>query len=163
LAVYFLSAAPLTVLATSAAAGVSIYAYFSSSLHFSRSAGLGPISVVAMRCYLLFGCATGYLIGTSSQGSLIVSQEVAWQLAFLVLANMVIPSFLSQTCLHLVGVHSFTFMNSVIPVLTFGLQASLNSAWQPGVLMAALAATLALNYEGVALALGRAGKTILTR
>jgi len=140
-----------------------MYVYYSSSLLFSRSAGLGPISVVAMRCYLLFGCAAGYLIGTRSLGSLAVSQEVAWQLAFLVLANMVIPSFLSQTCLHLVGVHSFTFMTSLIPVLTLGLQASLNNAWQPGVLMAALAATLALNYEGVTLALGRVGKTILLR
>ncbi|WP_245987052.1 hypothetical protein [Azospirillum thermophilum] len=147
LAMRQLSGVGFELLATSMLAGVAMYVYYVSSLRFSTDSGLGPVAVVSMRCYaLLAGCA-GFLAATGTVHELAVAPPVAVDLLILVIANMVLPSFLSQTCLQLVGVTAFTFMNSLIPVLTFGLQSVVADRWQGGMLLAVMIATAALNYD----------------
>ncbi|MGL5384441.1 MAG: hypothetical protein ACRDCA_00975 [Serratia sp. (in: enterobacteria)] len=147
LCIHALSTFPLLVLYTSMLAGAMMYFYYISSLHFSKQSELGPVSVVSLRCYLLLACSAAYLIAHEEFASLWVSPETLSNLLILIVANMVLPSFLSQTCLQWVGVTVFTFMNSLIPVLAFVMQSLVSGEWQTGMLIAVTLATLMLNYD----------------
>lgn len=147
LAIRQLSGFGFGLLATSALAGMAMYAYYVSSLRFGRESGMGPISVVSVRCYALLACCMGFLLFSGTAHELAVTPDVMLSLAILIVANMVLPSFLSQTCLQLVGVATFTFMNSLIPMLAFVLQSLVSGEWQPGMLLAVTLTTLVLNYD----------------
>ncbi|MBI6138845.1 DUF3810 domain-containing protein [Serratia plymuthica] len=147
LCIHALSAFPLRVLCTSMLAGAMMYLYYVSSLRFSRQSGLGPVSVVSLRCYMLLACSAAYLFAHHEFGALWVAPETLRNLLILIVANMVLPSFLSQTCLQWVGVTLFTFMNSLIPVLAFVMQSLVSGQWQTGMLIAVTLTTLMLNYD----------------
>jgi drug/metabolite transporter (DMT)-like permease len=147
LAIRQLSGFGFGLLVTSALAGIAMYVYYVSSLRFGRESGIGPISVVSVRCYALLACCIGWLLASGTTHELAVSPDVMISLAILIVANMVLPSFLSQTCLQLVGVATFTFMNSLIPMLAFVLQSLVSGEWQAGMLLAVTLATLMLNYD----------------
>ena len=150
LAIQQLSGSGLTVTTTSMLAGSAMYVYYVSSLHFGKVSGMGPISIVSVRCYALLGGCVIYLLGSGRSHELLVDYNLIVSLLILIFANMVLPSFLSQTCLQLVGVTAFTFMNSLIPLFAFSLQFLVSGEWQPGMLLAVTLATLILNYDNLA-------------
>ncbi|AGE24462.1 hypothetical protein H045_01930 [Pseudomonas poae RE*1-1-14] len=147
LCIHALSAFSLTVLYTSIIAGTMMYLYYVSSLRFSLQSGLGPVSVVSLRCYVLLAFSAAYLCANNEFGSLWVAPETLHNLLILIMANMILPSFLSQTCLQWVGVTVFTFMNSLIPMLAFVMQSLVSGQWQIGMLVAVTLTTLILNYD----------------
>lgn len=146
-AVGYLAQAQALQLFTSMLAGTCMYFYYLSSVRFSQQSGLGPVAVVSLRCYLLFTCCALYLGFHHAFSSLALSPENVRNLLVLIVANMVLPSLLSQTCLHWVGVTVFTFMNSLIPLLAFLMQAALSGEWQGRMLLAITLATCMLNHE----------------
>lgn len=158
LAIRQLSGFSFGLLATSALAGMAMFVYYVSSLRFGREGGMGPISVVSVRCYALLACCAAFLLGTGTTGDLAVTPDVMVSLAILIVANMVLPSFLSQTCLQMVGVATFTFMNSLVPMLAFVLQSLVTGEWHPGMLLAVTLATLMLNYDDLARLARRRGR-----
>ncbi|WP_300632055.1 hypothetical protein [Pseudomonas sp.] len=147
LCIHALSAFSLKVLYTSMLAGAMMYFYYVSSLRFSLQSGLGPVSVVSLRCYMLLACSAAYLFAHNEFGALWVAPETLRNLLILIVANMVLPSFLSQTCLQWVGVTVFTFMNSLIPMLAFVMQSVVSGQWHIGMLVAVTLTTLMLNYD----------------
>ncbi|MFB4361294.1 hypothetical protein RAC65_11590 [Pantoea sp. BS_8] len=146
-AIWWLSGVGLVVLSTSLMAGAFMFIYYLSSMRFSQQSGLGPVSVVSLRCYLLLVCCAGYLMEQRGFASLALSTENLRSVMVLIIANMVLPSFLSQTCLQWVGVTVFTFMNSLIPMLAFLMQSVLSGEWPVSMLLAVTLATLTLNHD----------------
>jgi len=154
-AIGYLAKVGVLQLLTSLLAGTCMFFYYLSSVRFSQQSGLGPVSVVSLRCYLLFACCALYLGWHHAFSSLALSPENVRNLLVLIVANMVLPSLLSQTCLHWVGVTVFTFMNSLIPLLAFLIQAALSGEWQSRMLLAVTLATCMLNHDRLLALVGR--------
>lgn len=146
-AIWWLSGVAFKQLVTSMLAGAFMFFYYLSSVHFSRQSELGPVSVVSLRSYLLFFCCALYLGAHQGFSALALSPENLRNVIVLIVANMVLPSFLSQTCLQWVGVTVFTFMNSLIPMLAFLMQSTLSGEWPSSMLLAVTLATLTLNHD----------------
>ncbi|MGM9516572.1 hypothetical protein ACS5PK_20155 [Roseateles sp. DB2] len=155
LSVWWLSGFEIQLLASAMAAGGAMYVYYIGSLKFSQASGLGPISVVSMRCYLLFLCSAAYLLVHRDAGGLALERGTLLDLAVLIVANMVLPSFLSQVSLQLVGVVTFTIMNSLIPVLAFVMNSCLSGHWNLAMLASVGITTLVLNLDLLMQALRR--------
>jgi len=144
---FVLTQASIAALIAAVLAGISVYAYFVLSHGFATRAHLSANSVVAVRCYLLAVAAFVWLLANGELARLIVPVYQIPELLFLVFFNMIIPSFLSQTCLHHVGVTRFTQINSLIPVIAFGLQTIFLGEWRMPILLMCILATLALNHQ----------------
>ncbi|MBI6853476.1 EamA family transporter [Pseudomonas cichorii] len=144
---YVLTQAPIDALIAAVLAGISVYFYFVYSHSFATRANLSANSVVAVRCYLLALATFGYLLINDELTKLIIPLHQIPELLFLILFNMIIPSFLSQTCLHKVGVTRFTQINSLIPVIAFVLQTLFLNEWRLPILLMCILATLALNHQ----------------
>ncbi|YCH30456.1 hypothetical protein M1D48_20595 [Erwinia sp. D4-22] len=154
-AVWWLSGVGVIALSTSLLAGAFMFIYYLSSVRFSQQSGLGPVSVVSLRCYLLLACCAFYLMEQQGVAALALSKENLHSVLVLIVANMVLPSFLSQTCLQWVGVTVFTFMNSLIPLLAFLMQSALSGEWPVSMLLAVTLATLTLNHDRLLALVGR--------
>jgi drug/metabolite transporter (DMT)-like permease len=150
LAIYIawaLTQASLGGLVAAILAGISVFTYFVLSHSFATRAHLSANSIVAVRCYLLALAALAYLLFNGEMAMLAVPVEQILELLFLVFFNMIIPSFLSQTCLHHVGVTRFTQINSMIPVIAFAMQTIFLGEWRLPILVMCVLATMALNHH----------------
>jgi len=128
-------------------AGISVFAYFIFSHSFATRARLSANSIVAVRCYLMVLAAFCYLLLNNELPSLVVPANQIPNLLILVLFNMIIPSFLSQACLHQVGVTRFTQINSLIPVIAFALQTIFLGEWRLSIMLMCILATVVLNHQ----------------
>ncbi|WP_213939110.1 EamA family transporter [Pseudomonas sp. dw_612] len=144
---FVLTQTSVAALVAAVLAGMSVFAYFVLSHSFATRAHLSANSIVAVRCYLLALAAFGYLLVSGELSRLAVPVYQIPELLFLVFFNMIIPSFLSQTCLHHVGVTRFTQINSLIPVIAFALQTVFLGEWRLPILLMCILATVALNHQ----------------
>ncbi|KPY52785.1 EamA family transporter [Pseudomonas syringae] len=144
---FILTQTSVAALVSAVLAGISVFAYFVLSHSLATRAHLSANSIVAVRCYLLVLVAFSYLLINGELASLVVPVYHIPELLFLVFFNMIIPSFLSQTCLHYVGVTRFTQINSLIPVIAFALQTIFLGEWRLPILLMCILATVALNHQ----------------
>jgi hypothetical protein len=134
-------------LCTSLLAGVSVFIYYITSCRFGKSTNLNPAAIVAVRCYALLLCTIFYLTINGEFEKILLSSREIGKMLFLVLTNIIIPSFLSQTCLQLLGIGIFARMNSLIPVLVFTLNSILLKNWIATLFITCTITMITLNYE----------------
>ncbi|MFS0825675.1 EamA family transporter [Pseudomonas phoenicis] len=144
---YILTQASIAALMSTVLAGISIFTYFVISRNLAMRANLSANSIIAVRCYLMTLGTFGYLLIHDELAHLAIPAVQVPSLLILVFFNMVIPSFLSQTCLHYLGIARFTQINSFIPVLVFVFQTIFLSEWNIPLLLTCILATVALNSQ----------------
>ncbi|WP_100551353.1 hypothetical protein [Caedibacter taeniospiralis] len=146
--VYFYSSidSPIT-LGTAMLAGAATYAYYRSSYQFSQETKMSALAILSIRFYLVLLFAVLYIVASGELIHLKISIDEIAVIVLFALVNMVMPAYLSQTSLHAIGVSKFTFLNTLIPALTFFLDAIFNHTWHIQMLVACLCATLTLNVD----------------
>lgn len=145
---YFYSqhAAPIPLL-TAVLAGIAGYIYYRTSYQFSKDTNMDVLSILSIRFYFVLIFAMIFIISSGNIAQLKITGTQAFIFIIFSLVNMIIPAFFSQSCLHSIGVARFTFLNTLIPTITFLLQAVFNGVWHSGMLIACLCATLTLNMD----------------
>jgi hypothetical protein len=73
----------------------------------------------------------------------------------LAFSNMIFPVLFSQSSLQSLGPTRFTFLTTLIPVVTFLLQATGDGEWPLGLFFACLVTTIALNLDPLLALLAR--------
>lgn len=147
---YFYSQdAALIPLFTAMLAGAAGYTYYKTSYQFSIDTNMDVLAILSIRFYFVLVFAMIYIISSGNVMQLKITASQAFIFLIFSLVNMIIPAFFSQTCLHSIGVAKFTFLNTLIPTLTFILQAMVNGVWHTGMLIACLCATVTLNLDHV--------------
>jgi hypothetical protein len=134
-------------LAASVIAGAATYAYYLSSYQFSQQTKMSAVAILSIRFYFVLAFSVIYIFASGEFIQLKISIEEGFVVILFSFVNMVMPAFLSQTSLHLIGVSKFTFLNTLIPALTFALYAIFNNVLHVEMLIACLCATLALNVD----------------
>jgi hypothetical protein len=108
---------------------------------------MSAVAILSIRFYFVLVFAMVYILASGEFIQLKISINEAAIVILFALVNMVLPAFLSQTSLHAIGVSKFTFLNTLIPALTFALDAVFNHVLHVEMLIACLCATLALNVD----------------
>lgn len=147
---YFYShhAAPIPFL-TAMLAGVAGYTYYKTSYQFSKDTDMNVLAILSIRFYFVLIFAIIFIISSGNIAQLKITGTQAFIFLIFSMVNMIIPAFFSQSCLHSIGVVRFTFLNTLIPTLTFFLQALVNGVWNSGMLIACVCATMTLNMDNL--------------
>ncbi len=146
---YISPSSNITVLFSSMAAGLAGFIYYRTSYTFSEETEASVLAVLSVRFYLFFIAIALYLFYTGETAHLTVSLKESGILILLGLMNMVIPVFLSQKSLQMIGVNQFTFLTTLIPTVTFFLDVIFGQVWQSSILVACLCTTITLNFDNV--------------
>lgn len=147
---YFTPDRNILILLVSLMGGTSAYVYSYSSYQFSQKSTMPAQSVLSVRFYLLL-VGTFIMVICSPKG--LSGFAVNWHgiliLTLLAISNMVIPNFLSQSSLQILGVNAFTFLATALPVTTFFISALVKKEWNGGMFFTCLFVMIVLNQDGI--------------
>ena len=147
---YFAPETNTLVLSVSLLGGISAYIYSYSSYQFSQKSTMPALSVLSVRFYLLL-VGTFIMVAYSPAGlsNLAVNWHAILILTVLAISHMVIPNFLSQSSLQILGANTFTFLATALPVTTFLISALVKKQWNSEMFFACLFVTVVLNQSGI--------------
>lgn len=145
--IYLLTKPNILAFMSSLSAGFSVFIYYVTSYKFEKKTKMNSSAIVAIRCYALLFFSICYLIIQKEYSKIFLDLHQIKTMLFLVLINIIIPSFLSQKCLSILGVGIFTRMNSLIPVLVFIINAVCFQQWIGSLFIICIMTTVILNYK----------------
>ena len=138
----------IIILLTSLIAGASAYLYYSWSYLYGKEHNMSTLDLLSIRFYLLLIVLIIYSSSFDNIYNLrLENYNQLLILIILAISNMILPIFLSQKSLDILGVEKFTFILSFLPVLTFIVQYFFTGLWDWFVLLSCIISSLVLNYD----------------